>query len=254
MKSGVLTRKDFGNITLPDKVVSTSHPGRLQTGMPYILTDIYTGTSLGDEHAHIEQSGAISWYEFNNTVFVYSLGYNNRLPEHASHVMITNDTTDYPYREHLFTPGVYQRASLPTVRLSLYSLDVGETYLRTLNWTTVNFRVQNDLNDTVYLYLAHVTLEGDKGVINVEDFSSNETWPNGQRVTDDIVGKYAMKLRCPPKSVSFHSPPRLDNHLNYMFDYRDYSHLRFYWKMSNNSVYPPTNRLVIFSNPSKCKL
>ena len=248
-----LYREHLFNISEPDKILLT-HGTTPQGDNPYILYDLYTGSLAGNEHSHPEQAGALAWYEAEGSVFLHGLGYHSRLPEHAHQVFIADSVENFPMRKKLFTPGVYQRAALPTAHLapigSPNNIQRDKIFIRDLVWSTVNFRVQNDLKEDIYLYLDYVTLENDDGTkrLLLDDFSSRQAW--GEQVTDTHTGKYAVKIRCPP-GISFNTPKDEGDfvHDHYVFDSRVYTQLCFWWKVSPNAINAGNNRLLIFRTP-----
>jgi pectate lyase len=89
--SALLTRASRQSATDPDKIILA--PTR-DAGAPFTMAEIFGhGT-----HSHKEQTGSIAHYEYNSSVFLYALGYNNRNSDQSSMVLINHPDAGFPWR------------------------------------------------------------------------------------------------------------------------------------------------------------
>ena len=62
-------------------------------GAPFLLCDLYARS----HHAHLNQPGAIIYYEFANQPLLFMLGYNNRGPQESNLVLVRDAAEDFPH-------------------------------------------------------------------------------------------------------------------------------------------------------------
>jgi pectate lyase len=93
-----------------DKIILA--PSR-DSGAPFTLAEVFSH----GWHSHIEQIASITSHQYNNTLFLYGLGYNNRASDHASMVLINPASLPFPWRGYPENNTWYE-AAIPTARLS----------------------------------------------------------------------------------------------------------------------------------------
>ena len=211
--SQLLKRRDATATDVFDKLILA--PSR-DDGAPFLMTDLYCRGA----HGHLNQHGAVTYFEFRGTPLLTSLGYNSREPAHANLLFIGFDGEPFPHQPDAFTPGVWHKASLPTSRLPPH--DQAQPFLRRVD--ALNFRVTAGRNGVIFT-AANVQLGGGtQPTIVLDDLHSANGWRGKPTASaEGLVWSVA-------KGVQFLEKKGF----NTVFDCRAYPVLKFRWKLSNN--------------------
>ncbi len=211
--SGVLTRRDAETTGAPDKLILA--PSR-EPGAPFLLSDLYGRGA----HAHENQQGAVTYFEFRDTPLLTALGYNNREPAHANLVLLAPDGEPFPHTPGGFAPGVWHEASLPSSRVPRH--DESAPFRRRLDALT--FRIAAGPTGVVFA-AADLQLTGsDKPAIRLDDLRAVTGWQG-----DPTPGAEGLAWHVAAGVQMFGKTGFATD-----FDCREYPTLRFRWKLSNN--------------------
>ena len=212
--SQVLTRRDAASTSALDKLILASSRA---PGTPFVMTDLYCRGA----HGHVNQHGAITYFEFRDTPLLTALGYNNREPAQANLVFMGPASDPFPQTPGGFTPGVWHEASLPTARLPLH--DDSQMFLRRID--KLNFRITAGRKGVVFT-AANLRLTGgsDKPAIILDDLRDSKGW-GGKPVASEtgLVWRVSSGVHFLEKAG-----------FGKVFDCREYPRITFHWKLSNN--------------------
>ena len=237
VSSTVLRRHEPFSFNVPDKLVVA--PSRMPgSGTPYVMLELYPSSTI--YHNNPMQVGALIHYEYDQTIFLY-VGWSKQHPMPDD----TNMPIMYPYSEtgdkyfpyrlssDIFKPDEYQINDQPTRRFQLASLH-WKAYV-TRHFNELSIVCPNPFKETIYLYIDHMELVGPNGTLLVDDFLNSVPWSNAEFTNDTKVGKKALKIKCAPSKITTSTRPKDSKPpLGYSFDVRNYTHLRYHWKMSSN--------------------
>ena len=211
--SQVLMRRDEHSTNTCDKLILA--PSR-QPGAPFVMADLYSRGA----HGHVNQHGAITYFECHDTPLLTALGYNNREPAQANLVLLAPAEAPFPHSPGGFVPEVWHEASLPTERLPLP--DESQPFLRRID--KLNFRITAGRQGVVFS-AAHLRLAGsDQPVLTLDDLSDAQGW-GGQptAAAEGLVWHVAPGVQFLEKAG-----------FGKTFDCRMYPRLMVRWKLSNN--------------------
>ena len=211
--SHVLTRRDEASAAALDKLILA--PSR-EPGVPFLMTDVYCRGA----HGHVNQHGAITYFEFRDTPLLTALGYNSREPAQANLVAMGFAGEPFPNAPDVFTPGVWHEAQLPTVRLPPH--DPSQPFLRRID--ALNFRITAGRKGVIFTAADVQLAGGAQRPIMLDDLRSASGWRGNPSATDEgLVWTVSKGVQFLEKSGFKTS-----------FDVRDYPVLKFRWKLSNN--------------------
>jgi hypothetical protein len=207
-RSAILTRADFSGPAQQDKLILA--PSR-EPGAPFLMSDLY----VRGPHAHENQHGTITYFEYNGAPLVTALGYNNRGPEQASLVMMRPARDPFPAVPGVYPANEWREAMLPTSRLPV--ADPNNPYRRRIDG--LNVRIESA---GVTAWVSDFRLAGKSSMV-LDKGDSAEGW-NPKPAVDG----HALRWDA-PKGTQFHTKT-----LHIEFDCREYPALAFRWKLSNN--------------------
>lgn len=186
-------------------------------------------------------------FELNGVMFLNSLGYHNRCPDHANHVVMSaNMSAEFPFRTNLVRPGVWHHSALPTKRMRYVGTSPADPLWHIRNLSSLNFRLQIDVhNESTWIVVDDIALTGpNRSRVVIDDFESGTAtpWCSSCSLTKDAHGgEYAMQLQGTPQqqvaagSANFNRPPGTP--FPFVFDWREYDTLELWWKASPST--PP---------------
>jgi hypothetical protein len=209
----VLTRRDEHSTNALDKLILA--PSR-QPGVPFALVDLYSRGA----HGHVNQHGAVTYFEFRDTPLLTALGYNNREPAQANLVFLAPADAPFPHIPGGFVPGVWQEASLPTGRLPV--CDERQPFLRRID--KLNFRITAGRRG-VDFSAANLRLGGgDQPALTLDALREAKGWRGHPTPgPEGLVWRVARGVQFLEKAG-----------FGQTFDCRAYPRLLVRWQLSNN--------------------
>jgi len=208
VRSAILTRTDFSGPRQLDKLILA--PSR-EPGAPFLMSDLY----VRGPHAHENQHGTVTYFEYGNAPLITALGYNNREPEQASLVMMRPADDPFPALPGVYPANQWREAMLPTSRLA--APDPNHPYQRKIDGLNVRIESQG-----VTTWVADFRLEGENAMA-LEAADAAEGWTPRPAVED-----HALRWDV-PGGTQFHTKT-----VHAEFDCREYPVLAFRWKLSSN--------------------
>jgi hypothetical protein len=219
----------------------------------YAVVDLFASSEL--YHCHTTQVGALAYYSAGGVDFVHWVGRDNRLPEFVSLLHLfpsAGNATRFPYRsvaDVVVPGGTWRLAELPTNHMMPVSQHPADYYSRNLSTLLLVGANTRPDNATTEIYVGYVTLynaaTGAEAVL--DDFSADgDVWPNTSVVIDPSLPRSATKgalvLSLGPGTTFFARPqgsasgsprPLLPGPFD---SAQDWTHLRFYWRVSSNTL------------------
>jgi hypothetical protein len=211
--SQVLTRRDETLVAAPDKLIlaRSRHPGEA-----FLMSDLYCRGA----HGHVNQHGAVTYFEFRDVPLLTALGYNNREPAHANLVFVAPAERPFPLDPAGFAPDVWQEATLPTSRIPVH--DESQPFLRRVD--ALNFRITAGRRGVEFT-AADVRLTGGAdGPIVLDDLRSASAWKGSPEVREEGLAWTV------PMGVHFLEKRGFARE----FDCRQCPLITFRWRLSNN--------------------
>ena len=248
-RRGLSDQPQTYNMTVEDMLVLKD-----KKGSAFIQTDVY----LGVQHAHVTQAGAIVRFEHEKVIFLQNLGYHNRCPEHANHLIMSPNASDFPFQTYRIVPGRWHKSTLPTKRFRYTAPSEDKPGWHLRNLSSLNFRLSIDVHDQqTWIEVDDIRLTGPAGEILIDDFEHRppKPWCASRGVacsnwtTDSHSGSHAMKLWPPNQASSSCCFDRPADAAPFplVFDSREYDTLEVVWRFSSNtpgswfeSAGPPT--------------
>jgi hypothetical protein len=210
--SRVLTRRDEASVAASDKLILAASRSPREA---FLMADLYCRGA----HGHVNQHGAVTYLEFQDTPLLTALGYNNREPAHANLLLVEQAGRPFPLDPDGFQPATWQQASLPTSRLPAH--DASRPFHRRID--AVNFRITAGRRGVDFT-AADLRLTGSGEAIVLDDLRSAAGWKGGPEAGDEGL------LWRIPEGVHFLEKKGFARE----FDCRDHPLVTFRWKLSNN--------------------
>jgi hypothetical protein len=222
--SAILTRADsYGGVQWDKLILAPSR----QPGAPFLMSDLY----VRGNHAHENQHGAVTYFEFDGVPLISALGYNNREPEEASLVMMRPASDPFPALGNLYPAGEWREVQLPTSRMP--APDPAKPYLRVIDG--LNLRIESH---GVRVWASDFRLIGAGGARN-QVLGAGDA-PGGWS-PPPAIEENALTWDV-PQGIHFHTKS-----LHAEFDCRQYPTLAFRWKLSNNKQWARPIILRVYS-------
>jgi hypothetical protein len=187
---------------------------------PFVLCDLLARGF----HAHVNQPGAIDYFEFAGAPLLFILGYNNRNPEHSNLVMVGEAGASFPHADPLFDADRWYEAVLPAARLAEVPGKPDERHL-----SEFSLRVGAGRRG-VTLWFEGMRLEGRAGSRAIEPAAEVAGWSRPPTLdAGRRDGSRPLRWELKP-GVTVLTRRGLD----VRFDRHEYNTIRFFWKLSNN--------------------
>ena len=211
--SQVLTRRDESSTAAVDKLIlaPTRNPGAA-----FLMADLYCRGS----HGHVNQHGAVTYFECGDTPLLTALGYNSREPAHANLVFMGPAGRPFPLDPHGFESDAWQQATLPTSRLPAH--DPSRPFLRRIDG--LNFRITAGRRGVEFSATDLRLTGGTAAPIVIDDLRSAAGW-KGEPITaaEGLAWKVGTGVHFLEKKGFARE-----------FDCREHPLVSFRWKLSNN--------------------
>lgn len=211
--SQVLTRRDESSTAAIDKLIlaPTRNPGAA-----FLMADLYCRGA----HGHVNQHGAVTYFEFGDTPLLTALGYNSREPAHANLVLMGPAGRPFPLDPGGFEPDVWQQAALPTSRLPAH--DPSQPFLRRIDG--LNFRITAGRRGVEFTATEVRLGGGTAAPIVVDDLRSAAGWKGSpEAAAEGLAWKVGSGVHFLEKKGFARE-----------FDCREHPLISFRWKLSNN--------------------
>ena len=189
-------------------------------------------------------------FEHENVIYLQSLGYHNRCPEHANHLVMSPNASDFPFQTYRIVPGRWHTSKLPTKRLRYTASSPDEPGWHIRNMSSLNFRLSIDVHDVqTWLEVDEIGLNGSGGEIVIDDFAQKPLKPwcvtrgvacSNWTTDSSHSGGHAMRLWPPSQAASSCCFDRPADAAPFpiVFDSREYSKLEVTWRFSPTTPGP----------------